>query len=93
MRVAIRVVKYFLVLIASGWAYLNISWYLFAVKASHLMQTTTGIPSAPANNTELGNIVTIVQASLTTLGPLIIAVIFLLIKWPESILVANNDGI
>ena len=85
MSMVIRVLKSLFLLVSLGWGYLNISWYIFLAKAYQLMQTKTGIKSDVPATMDPENLGTLALATLTTFGPILLAVVLLFVKWPESI--------
>jgi len=90
MKMAILCLKLLLVVIALGWAYWTLRGLVIFAKVGRALELASGIPSNGPTNSFTENFWATVQFALTSLGPLALALVFLFIRWPESVLVKRE---
>ena len=82
MITVVRTLKWFLLLIGLAWAFYAGNAFFFLARA---------FPSARSTQYSLTEFLATLQGYAVVFGPFLLALIFLLIKWPERILGRNES--
>ena len=70
----VRIVQWCLLLIGAGWAVYSTNYFIFLARA---------FPSHTAAKYDVPELLASTQAYVVVFGPVLIAAIFLMVRWPE----------